>query len=407
MPAFTYKAVDAGGQVVSGELEAQNRLQVYRELEARDLQPVSVEGGAEIAPLAEAGAAAGEKIVLKRTQVILFTEELSDLVEAGLQLDQALRVMQERQDHPALAQVSEALRNELREGTSLSVALKKVSPSFDDLYCNMIAAGELSGSLPKILRSLLGNLLMAQELQSRVVSALIYPAFMASAGVLLIGVFMTVLVPQLMGLFRKTGQKLPLMTRALIEVSDFCVSYWWVGLVLVIAGIGAFKTWTARPEGRLAWDSTKLRIPLVGDVLQTRFLTQFAQTLGNLLGNGVPLLSGLRLMARATSNLFLRELLGRVVSLVGEGAAFSAALRQVGAFPPVFIDIVSVGEQTGKTASALEKAGVRYDKDLNKRISRFTALIQPAIVVVMAGIITVVALSIITGIMKSASGLHR
>jgi type II secretory pathway component PulF len=145
----------------------------------------------------------------------------------------------------------------------------------------------------------------------------------------------------------------------------------------------------------------------VGDVLETRFLTQFAQTLGNLLGNGVPLISGLRLMARATPNLFLRGLLGKVVALVGEGAAFSTALRQVGVFPPVFIDIVSVGEQTGKTASALEKAGVRYDKDLNKRITRFTALIQPAIVIVMAGVITVVALSIITGIMKSASGLHR
>jgi len=404
MPAFTYKALDAEGQVVSGELEAQNRLQVYRELEARSLAPVSVSGSVEAAPAEKEEEE--EKVTLRRAQIILFTEELSDLVEAGLQLDQALRVMQDRRDHPALARVSAGLREELREGTALSVALKKVSPSFDDLYCNMIAAGELSGSLPKILRSLVGNLQMAQELQSRVVSALIYPAFMAAAGAALIGIFMTVLVPQLIGLFRKTGQALPLMTRGLIVVSDFCVSYWWVGALVAIGAAAAFKTWTSKPEGRLAWDRLQLRIPLVGEVLETRFLTQFAQTLGNLLANGVPLVSGLRLMARATPNVFLRGVLGKVVTLVGEGAAFSTALKQCGVFPPVFIDIVSVGEQTGKTAAALEKAGVRYDKDLNKRISRFTALIQPAIVVVMAVIITVVALSIITGIMKSASGLR-
>ncbi len=409
MAAFTYKAIDSNGLVVAGELDAPNKAQAYRELETRELHPVTVISTGEspqgIAD-AEARAAGREKLALTRAQVILFTEEIADLVEAGLQLDQALRVMQERQDHPALKRISGSLRDELREGTSLSVALRKVSPSFDDLYCNMVAAGELSGSLPQILRRLVANLTMVAELQSRVVSALIYPAFMAAAGVALIIVFMAVLVPQLTNLFRKTGRELPLTTRWLIEASDFFGHYWWIGLVLVIAAVVAFKSWVSQPEGRLSWDALKLRLPLVGEVLQTRFYTQFAQTLGNLLLNGVPLMSGLRLMARATTNLFLRGLVERVVALVGEGAAFSMALRQVGTFPPVFIDIVSVGEQTGKTAVALEKAGNRYDKDLNRRIDRLTTFIQPAIVIVMALIVTAVAYSMISGILQSASGLR-
>jgi len=180
-----------------------------------------------------------------------------------------------------------------------------------------------------------------------------------------------------------------------------------VGLLVIIVATASFKSWVSTPAGRLGWDKMKLRLPLVGNVLQTRFYTQFAQTLGNLLFNGVPLMSGLRLMSKATTNLFLRGLLERLVMLVGEGAAFSTALRQVGTFPPVFIDIVAVGEQTGKTASALEKAGNRYDKELNRRIDRLTTLIQPAIIIVMGVIVTVVALSIITGIFQSASGLGK
>ncbi|MEI6350156.1 MAG: type II secretion system F family protein [Verrucomicrobiota bacterium] len=411
MPAFSYKAVGAGGKILAGEIDARSKLDAYRQIEAKDLQPVSVAALGESPDakrLARLDGTTG-KVTLSRAQVILFTEEIADLVEAGLQLDQALRVMQERQEHPALKQISVALRDELRDGTSMSVALRKVSPSFDDLFCNMVAAGELSGSLPQILRRLVTNLTMIQELQSRVVSALIYPAFMGGAGFALIAIFMTVLVPQLVNLFRKTGKQLPMMTQFLIDFSDFVSHTWWIGVVLVIAAVAGFKAWISTPSGRLAWDAAKLRMPLVGEVLQTRFHTQFAQTLGNLLFNGVPLLSGLRLMGKATPNVFLRSLVERVVTLVAEGAAFSTALRQAGTFPAVFIDIVSVGEQTGKTAAALEKAGNRYDKELNKRIDRLTTLIQPLIIIVMAVIVSVVAYSIIAGIFQSASGLraHR
>ena len=407
---FSYKAVDAKGVIVSGELDAPNRQQAYRQLESQELSPLSLDpvGGGEGPDAGKEGAevAPVEKTILKQSQVIVFTEEIADLVEAGLQLDQALRVMQERQDHPAIKSVSTALRDELREGTSLSVALNKVSPSFDSLYCNLVAAGELSGSLPQILRRLTANLNLIAELKSRVISALVYPAFMAAAGFALIVIFMAVLVPQLTNLFRKTGKELPMMTKLLIQLSDLFAHYWWIGLALVLLSVVTFKTWVNSPAGRILWDQKKLRIPLVGGVLETWFLTQFAQTLGNLIHNGVPLLSSLRLMARATSNLFLRGLVERLVLLVGDGAAFSTALRQVGSFPPVFIDIVAVGEQTGRTAAALEKAGNRYDKDLKLKIDRLTTLIQPAIVIVMAVIVCVVAYSIIAGIFQSASGLH-
>ncbi|MDA0810990.1 MAG: type II secretion system F family protein [Verrucomicrobia bacterium] len=410
MPIFSYSAIDAQGKTVTGQVTVPSKREAYEHLESGKLNPIelkSASGTSGDERREAAGRHPGEKPKLNRTQLIYFTEELADLLDAGLQLQQALAIMQDRQDSEQVKEVSRLLREELREGARVSVALENVSPSFDDLYCNLVAAGEESGSLTSILRRLAENMTILHELRARVIQAMIYPAFMISACIGLMFVFSLVLMPRLTGMLAKTGQKLPFVTEMLVKFSHIMAAYWWVALVTAIVAFIAFRCTVARPGGRVWWDRVKLKIPLIGPVMLTRFLASFCQALGNLVTNGVPLLSGLRLMTRATSNRFYRGLLEQVVYDVSGGMGFSSALRKAEHFPTLLADMIAVGEQTGKLGTSLQKSAARYDKELNRRISRLTSLISPIIIVFMAGIVTVVAYSIVTGIFTSIQGIRN
>ena len=407
MPSFTYTALDPNGQTVSGSLAVGSRAEAFRKLEAQALTPVRV---VEEAKPAKAGAAAAADrpnvpVKLKRAQIILFTEELADLLDGGLQIDQALRVMNERQEAPALRQVSAILREHIREGATVAKALRKASPSFDELYCNLVAAGEVSGTLAPILRRLAQNLVVIAELQAKVTQAMIYPAFLVGACAVLMIVFMTVMVPQITDLLAKSGQKLPFATQMLISFNQFLATWWWVMLSAVVVVALSFKAYLATPGGLLWWHRTKLQIPLFGPVIATRFYAQFAHSMGSLVGNGVPLLNSIRLVSKISANLFIQGLLARVNGLVAEGASLSHSLKKVGHFPMMLVDMIAVGEQTGEIGKSLEKAALRYDKELDKRIKRMTAMISPIIILIMAVVVGVVAYSIISAVFQSVNGI--
>jgi type II secretory pathway component PulF len=410
MPVFSYTAIDAQGKTVTGQVTVPSKREAYEHLESGKLNPIEIKsaGGTSGDSRREAaGRRPSDKPKLSRTQLIYFTEELADLLDAGLQLQKALAIIQDRQDSEQVREVSRLLREELREGERVSVALESVSPSFDDLYCNLVAAGEASGSLTSILRRLAENMTILHELRARVIQAMIYPAFMITACIALMFVFSLVLMPRLTGMLAKTGQKLPFVTEMLVKFSHVMAAYWWVALLTVIVVFIAFRCTVARPAGRIWWDRVKLKIPLIGPVMLTRFLASFCQALGNLVTNGVPLLSGLRLMTRATSNRFYRGLLEQVVYDVSGGMGLSSALRKAEHFPTLLADMIAVGEQTGKLGTSLQKSAARYDKELDRRISRLTSLISPIIIVFMAGIVTVVAYSIVTGIFTSIQGIRN
>jgi len=414
MALFVYQAVSKNGQRVSGEVEAQSRAEAFRKLDRDRLQPISLsqKDGVEATGTVSAKKESGEgalrtrNIRLSRGQIILFTEEMSDLLDAGLQLEPALRVMEGRKELSSIKAVASALRQQVREGSSLSYALRIVSPSFGDLFCNLVAAGEVSGSLPELLRRQSIFLVAIDDLRKKVVSALIYPSMIFVLGIGLIFLFMTYLVPQLTTLFQKTGRDLPLLTRLLVQTSDFFSHYWWAVIAGVAVVVFGFLQLIRTAPGRRWWHRTQLHLPLFGSILRGRFYAQFSQTMANLIANGIPLLNGLRLMGGATGNVHLRALMEKVVAMVGEGGSLSRALQRVGEFPPMFIDMIGVGEQTGDLAHALEKIARRYDKELNVKIQRLTALVQPVVILVMAGMVGLIAYSIINGIFDAVSGLR-
>ena len=331
---------------------------------------------------------------------------MSDLLDAGLQLEPALKVMEGRNELSSIKTVASALRQQVREGSSLSNALRLVSPSFGDLFCNLVAAGEISGSLPQLLRRQAMFLVAMEDLRKKVVSALIYPSMIFVLGIGLIFLFMTFLVPQLMTLFQKTGRDLPFTTKILVQTSDIFSHYWWAIIGGIAAVVFGFLRLIRTVPGRRWWHRTQLRIPLFGSVLRGRFYAQFSETMANLIANGIPLLNSLRLMTSAIGNLHLRGLMEKVVDMVREGGTLSRGLQRIGEFPPLFIDMIAVGEQTGDLAKSLERVGRRYDKELNIKIQRLTGLVQPVVILVMAGMVGLIAYSIINGIYDAVGGLH-
>jgi type II secretory pathway component PulF len=406
MAEFAYKATDSAGSPSTGRLTAHSRGEAYRLLRERGLQPVSVSSTDGSDTSKKSTTAANEPLPrLNTTQLLYFTEELAELLEAGLKLEGALKVIEQRQEKSGVQPIASRLRQRVRDGFSFSAALHDCGRTFDPLYCNLVAAGEASGALPQILKRQCAYLTLIQDLRSRVVSSLLYPAIVFTSAIVLMFVFLTFLVPQLSSLLGKTGQKLPLITQILISTSQFCGQWWWAIIAFIGLLVLLVRYAVRTPAGRDWWHQTMLGLPVVGPVLQANFFAEMLQTLSTLVSNGVALLHGIQLMTAATANVYLKTLLVKVAAMVGEGISLASALRRVGFFPPVMMDILAVGEQTGDIAGALERAAKRYDRDLTTRIGHLTTLVQPAIILLVALFVGIVAYSMIAGILTSVSSL--
>lgn len=424
MPAFSYKALSASGAVQEGLIDAGDRNEALRLLDRKGLQPVTLKQAAaeakakvdakkarrreSAAPKAKEEAdAEGGQLKLKRPDVVLFTEELSDMLAAGLQLEPALKAMENRQELGMLKEVSQRVRHLVRDGTNFSVALKRVSPSFGPLYCSLAAAGEASGALDQILKRQAHYLKTLSELQSRLILAMIYPAFLILAGVGVTIVFATILIPQLTQLIESSpGGSLPGPVKLLVTVSDHVGAYWYVYVIILVVAALLFKAWKDNEANRPTWDRVKLKLPLVGPVIASRFYVQFLETMANLVANGLPLLRSLELSRDATQNLSLRGSLDEIIEQVGDGRSLSKAMVRSGNFPDLLVDMVAVGEQTGKIDMSLRRAAERFDRELQKDLDRIMALIMPTILVVMSLMIGTMAYLMINAIFQTISNLN-
>jgi type II secretory pathway component PulF len=405
VPVYIYRAIGLDGRSQEGEAEARSKAELLRQLDEQNLQPLSVRAREDHAPSAAAVSGASGPLLLSRRQIIDFTDEISELLDAGLALEPSLKTMEHRQELGHLKILARRLRERIVEGTPFSAALKAASPSFGELYCNLAAAGEASGALSSILRRQARYLQAMDDLQNRVVMALIYPVVIFFAVIALLVFFMVYLVPQLTKLLKTTGQTLPWATRLLVGLSEWTMAYgWMVAVAAVLAALG-FWSVIRTPQGRRWWDEFVLKIPVFGPVVEMRFYAQLSQTLANLVANGIPLLNALRLARAATLNVYFHELLGSILDVVADGGSFTKALKRAGCFPPLFMDMVSVGEHTGDLGTALEKVAARYDKELGKRIQVMTTLIMPVSIVLIGGVVLLVSFSIISGIFQTISGL--
>jgi type II secretory pathway component PulF len=417
MAVFAYQGTASNGEKRTGELEAPSRSEALRKLAKDRIQPLSLVAKADVvvtkskpgraaAPGKNGKVALAGHVRLSRRQVIQFTDELSDFLNSGLQLEPALQLMERREHKSAVKDVSAYLREKVRDGISFSDALRTASPGFDELYCNLVAAGEASGALAPMLKRQAKHLVDMQDLRNRVKLALIYPAVLMAAGAVAVTVFMTVLVPQMIKMFNKTGGTMPLPTFILIKTSTAVQQYGLVAAVAIAALVLVFVLYTRQAAGRRWWDQAKLSFPLLGPLLTAAFYAQFCQTMANLLQNGLPLLGALKLTTGATANTFYRSLLYRISDLVGEGASLTRAMKQVGHFDANLRDLLKVGEQTGDLGSALDKVGLRYEKDIQLKIDRIMAVVPLIIISVLGLLVVLIAWSMLEGIFQVMNDLQ-
>jgi type II secretory pathway component PulF len=412
MMTFSYQGKGALGESREGQIEAPSRTEALRLLARDKIQPLNLvlrSPGARAIPIQKSARPAPGTVRLNQAQIILFTDELGELLHSGLQLEPALQLIENREERSPVKTVAGLARQKVRDGVSFSEALKAISPDFGDLYCNLISAGEVSGALTPLLRRQSAHLVAMQDLRGKIKLALIYPACLVAFGTIAVVVLMTVLVPQMTSLLAKTGTVMPLPTYILVQLAHFSQKY-----ALIIGAIAAalaivFKAYVARPEKRLWWDEVKLKIPFVGPLLSASFYAEFCQGTANLLQNGLPLLSALKLMARATENVFYRSLVLRMTGMMSDGSSLTSAMKAVGHFPANLRDLAKIGEQTGELGATLEKIGHRYEKVMQQRIDRIMALVPVLIISGLGAVVGLVGWSIMSGIFQAIHGLqgHR
>jgi general secretion pathway protein F len=421
MPVFTYKALNKSGVTYSGELDATDRAEAIRLLDKKGLQAISIKESSAINAVSDKknNATIAKKTLspeqekatgllkMKRAEVVMFTEELSDMLVGGLQLEPALSAMENRQELGNLKAVASRLRQDVRDGMNFSTALRRTSDNFGPLYCSLAAAGEASGALDTILKRQAHYLKTIAELQAKFTLALIYPAFLMVACIGVCVLLVTTLIPQLASLIQSTpGAKMPLGAAMMIGASNFLKNWWPVILVISLGFTFIFKIWKDDPKNQLPWHGMQLKMPLIGKLISSRFYVQFLETMANLVSNGLPLLRSLELARDATQNLVMRKNLDIVIEQIADGRSFTKALNRAGGFPPLLIDMVAVGEQTGKIDASLHRAAERYDREMGKDMQRLMALVTPIILIIMAILIGSIMYLIFTSIFKTIDGLN-
>ncbi len=402
---FAFQALSADGSVKSGSIEAADRGDALRQLSRRGLQARSIQS--QTATIAKSDTTSSDSVLtLSKADVIRFTEDMGDLLASGLQVEQALQALENR-SASKIGTLATRVRALVRDGVPLSASLRQASPAFDELYCNMVAAGENSGALDDIMDRQARHLRLMEAVQAKVVGALIYPAFLISAGGALALVMVTYLLPKLASLLTGSGKEPPFMIKVSLALSDLLKNYWWalgialgciVMLLFALRKTPGFQSW---------WHRVLIKMPGIRDITRARFELQFFETLGSLLRGGVPLIHALELVRRAVTNLHLKHALGQAEALVQEGASLSHAMKKTQALDSQAIDVIRIGEDTGHLAVVLGKAAARMDTQLTRTIERVTALIQPCLLLIMAALVGTLVYTMVNIVFSTLSQLRH
>ena len=416
MPQFSYRARDPQGALVEGVLDCADRTIAIQQIEQKRCIPIKIEiidGKPQPAQktvaapkIGRAPAPPTQNLKIPHSQLLIFTEQLAHLLQAGMTLDEGLSILEKRLKQPRVQQMTRHLHQALIDGRSFSQALREMPRTFPPLFVNLVGAGEASGALPEILHRLVKHLMQAKNLRDRVQQALIYPAFLAVAGAALITIFITYMVPQLTGFMSQIGGSLPLPTRILMDLNHAIVTYWWLAALIAVGISVGFRAFVRTDEGRLTWDRFRLTIPGYGRVIRYRYYAQFSRTLGTLIQNGIPLLRSLDLVSEIAGNRYLEKKLVEARRAVVDGATLSAALSSQRIFPELFTDMMSVGEQTGRFGETMQTIADVYERELDKNVAIISQLIPPVIIVIIALVVGLVVYSILSAVFEATHSLQ-
>lgn len=411
MPEFAWKAAKADGQMSEGRMEAAGQAQVLRQLRVQGLTPVSVvEASAGTAVIAPPVAQDTERVPFwrRRSQggaagaadVLVLTSELSIMLKAGLALDNALRVLIGMSHKPAVSVITHQILDDVKGGVALSKALARHRDLFGDFYINMVRSGEASGQLGLVFERLVEHMERLRALRESVVSAAIYPAILLGVAVLSLGAMLGFVVPQFETLFKDMGDALPAPTRFVMHLGHAFTQYGVLIAAAVVIAVWGLRRWWQSPQGKAWWQKRALGLPVLGGLLHKYDLTLFARSLGTLLGNGVPLIAALHIATETVGNVNLRSSLASVAPRVKDGAKVVDALSATRVFEPLAINLIKVGEETGRIGPMLLELAHIYNRDVETGIKRALTMLEPLLILVLGLLIAAIIVSILLGILS-------
>ena len=385
---FDYKAVSADGRMTYGRLDAINLVDLEMRLKRMHLDLVTG------APIKQRALFGGHKV--PRPELINFCFHLEHLTRAGVPILDGLTDLRDSVDHPRFREVMAGLIEGIEGGQTLSQAMSAHPDVFNQVFINLIRAGETSGQLPDVLASLTESLKWEDELVSHTKKLLMYPAFVASIVLSATFFLMIYMVPQLKLFVKNMGQVLPPHTKLLFFVSDLLVAYWYVFLLLPIVGLVVGQAiLRSNPLARFRLDSLKLRLPLVGPILKKIILSRFANTFAMLYAAGIPVLESIRTTQNIVGNRVVRKALERFELSIREGQNVAGAFKDVGLFPPLVVRMLRIGESTGGLDKALLNVSYFYNRDVKESVGKAQALIEPLLTLFMGALLGWIMLSVI------------
>ena len=397
MSTFEYTALDSGGRTCQGVISAATERLVREELQGRRLVPVSIVPAVEGMSGRIRNRLKPRKLSVRHLSLI--TRQLATLV-ATAPLEEALRTIALQTDNPHLRRVLTATHESVLEGFRLSGAMARQDAACPPLYRAMVAAGESSGALPTILERLADLLERDEQARSRLKIALVYPAALTLTALTVIAALVVFVVPKVVDQFDSMGQRLPLLTRVIIFVSDVARDWGWLFLLLFAAGIIGLAQALRRPDMRLRFDAALLRLPVAGKLIRNVNAARLARTLSTMIASGVPVLEGLLLTVPTVSNRALRQATLVMATTIREGGSLSGAMRRADIFPPILIYMTASGESSGRMDDMLGRAAEYLEREFQTFVALALSLLEPIIIVVMGAVVTLIVLAILLPILQ-------
>ena len=394
MATFFFRAVASDGRVRTGQLGGDTEKTVARELRKQGLTPVYV----GVAPKRSYALKLPSFARGRRRDVLFFTQELSTLLNAGVPLDRALAITGELTERPSFRFVILDILRVLKGGRSLADSLATHAEYFSDLFVNMVRAGEASGALATVFERLADFERSRDDLRGYIVSAMIYPALLATVGLASIFVLLNFVVPRFASVFSDSHLKIPLPTEIMLDASKIVQTYWWMVALAAALLIIGMRTYISTTSGRMWWDTWRLKLPLLGDALRKAETARFARAMATLVANSVPLVQCIAISGAILNNRYVAGSLEAVSQGVKRGEGIAAPVRKAGVFPPLAAHLLTVGEETGRLDAMFARMADIYENDTRASIKRFTAIFEPIVILVMGVMVGALILSMLLAI---------
>lgn len=401
---FKYKAKKLSGEVIEGVLDADNRKLVVNQLQKMQVFPISIQelgGGSGLQQEISFSKLRG----VSRSDTTTFSRQLSDLLRSGLPLVRCLLVIRQQTYNPNLTEIIKQIETDVSGGMHFSDSLAKHPRVFDNLYSSMVRAGEAGGMLDEVMERIAGFMENEQETKGKVISAMTYPAFMVMVCFFVMVILFVFVVPNFQTMFDEMQVDLPISTQILMGFSSFLENYWYLALGGLIGGIFLFVQFIKTEAGSLQWDHFKLKIPLIGDLIRKREIAKFGRTLGTLLQNGVAILKALDITKEVINNKILKRDIEGFSDSIKEGEKLSNRMAQSDLFPPVAINMVAVGEETGNLEVTLQRVADAFETETERVIKTITTIIEPVMIVFMAVVVGFIVFAMIMPIFSLSQGM--